>query len=259
MAVRRDERDGAGHERRKRWLGVHAGLFALVNGFFVGTWLMTREEAAGSPVEEAAGFWPAWLMLLWGVLLGAHALYVWARRPTDQKVALRTMGPRTGRVVSTILFTDIVGSTERVTQVGDRRWRELLERHDALGRRLVKQFGGKVVKLTGDGLLAVFEVPKDAILCAATLRESLGAIGLEIRAGLHAGEVEFRRNDVAGIGVHIASRVMAAAGPSEILVSRTVRDLVTGADIRFADRGTHQLKGIEGGWQLFALATTRPS
>ena len=254
MASRREELTAARHERRKRWLGVHAGLFAIVNGYFVGTWFMERQGPAGRLVEEAAGFWPAWLMLVWGALLGVHALYVWARRPIEQKVALRALGPKTGRVVSTVLFTDIVASTERVAQLGDRRWRDLLDGHDRLARGLVKQFGGKVVKLTGDGLLAVFEVPKDAIRCATTLRDELRDAGLEIRAGLHAGEVEFRHEDVAGIGVHIASRVMAEAGASEVLVSRTVRDLVSGSDIRFADRGTHHLKGIEGDWQLFTVA-----
>jgi class 3 adenylate cyclase len=249
------EGSGAGHERRKRWLGVHAGLFALVNGFFVGTWLMERESTAERLPEVAPDFWPGWLMLMWGTFLGVHALYVWARRPTDHKVALRTIGARKGRVVTTVLFTDIVGSTERASALGDRRWSDLLDRHDRLARGLVKRYGGKVVKQTGDGLLAIFDVPKDAIACAAALRAELRKADVEIRAGLHAGEVEFRRDDVAGIGIHIASRVMAAAGASEVLVSRTVRDLVSGADISFADRGTHKLKGVQGSWQLYALTS----
>jgi class 3 adenylate cyclase len=158
------------------------------------------------------------------------------------------------RVLATVLFTDIVASTERATELGDRRWRELLEVHDDLGRRLVEQWGGRVVKTTGDGLLATFEGPGRAIGCAAALREQLGDVDLRIRAGLHAGEVEVRGDDIGGIAVHIAARILAEAGPGEILVSRTVRDLVAGSDRGLADRGTRRLKGVDGDWQLFAVA-----
>jgi class 3 adenylate cyclase len=154
-----------------------------------------------------------------------------------------------------VLFTDIVASTERASELGDRRWRELLEVHDDLGRRLVEQWGGRVVKSTGDGLLATFDGPGRAIACAAALREQLGDIDLQIRAGLHAGEVEVRGDDVGGIAVHIAARILAEAAPGEILVSRTVRDLVAGSDRALADRGTRRLKGVEGDWQLFAVAS----
>jgi class 3 adenylate cyclase len=160
----------------------------------------------------------------------------------------------TTRVLATVLFTDIVGSTERAAELGDRRWRELLGVHDDLSRRLVEQWGGRVVKTTGDGILATFDGPGRAIACAVTLREQLGDIDLRLRAGLHAGEVELRGDDVGGIAVHIAARIMAAADPGEIVVSRTVRDLVTGSDRTLADRGTRRLKGVEGDWQLFAVA-----
>jgi class 3 adenylate cyclase len=160
----------------------------------------------------------------------------------------------TSRVLATVLFTDIVGSTERATELGDRRWRELLEVHDDLGRRLVEQWGGRVVKSTGDGLLATFDGPGRAIGCAVALRDELGDIDLRIRAGLHAGEVEVRGDDLGGIAVHIAARILDQAGPGEILVSRTVRDLVAGADRTLVDRGTRRLKGVEGDWQLFAVA-----
>jgi class 3 adenylate cyclase/pimeloyl-ACP methyl ester carboxylesterase len=160
----------------------------------------------------------------------------------------------TTRVLATVLFTDIVGSTERAAQLGDRRWRELLQVHDDLGRRLVERWGGRVVKTTGDGLLASFDGPGRAIACAVSLREQLGDIDLRLRAGLHAGEVELRGDDVAGIAVHIAARIMAEAGPGEILVSRTVHDLVAGADVALADRGSRRLKGVDGDWQLFAVA-----
>jgi class 3 adenylate cyclase len=161
--------------------------------------------------------------------------------------------PRPMRVLATVLFTDIVGSTERATLLGDRRWRGLLEVHDELARRVVEEFQGQLVKTTGDGILATFDGPGRGIRCAATLRDELRGIGLQIRAGLHSGEVELRDGDVGGVAVHLASRVMAAAGPGEILVSRTVRDLIVGSNITVEDRGPYALKGIEGTWQLFAV------
>jgi class 3 adenylate cyclase len=165
---------------------------------------------------------------------------------------VRQPGPST-RVLATVLFTDIVASTERAAELGDRRWRELLGVHDDLGRRLVEQWGGRVVKTTGDGLLATFDGPGRAIGCAVALRDQLADIDVQIRAGLHAGEVELRGDDVGGIAVHLAARIMAEADPGEVLVSRTVRDLVAGSDRTLADRGTRQLKGVEGAWQLFAV------
>jgi class 3 adenylate cyclase len=157
------------------------------------------------------------------------------------------------RVLATVLFTDIVGSTARAEQVGDRRWRALLDTHDELAWRLVERWGGRPVKSTGDGILATFEGPGRAIGCAAALREELGEIGIQIRAGLHIGEVELRGDDVGGFAVNLAARVMATAGPGEILVSRTVRDLVAGSEVVLQDRGSRRLKGVEGDWQLFAV------
>jgi class 3 adenylate cyclase len=158
------------------------------------------------------------------------------------------------RRLATVLFTDIVGSTERAGELGDRRWRELLNVHDELTGRLVEEFGGRLVKTTGDGILATFDGPGRAIHCAAALRDELAGIGVQLRAGLHTGEVELREDDVGGIAVHIAARVTAAAKPGEILVSRTVRDLVVGSDVTLEDRGMYLLKGIDGDWQLLAVA-----
>jgi class 3 adenylate cyclase len=156
------------------------------------------------------------------------------------------------RLLATVLFTDIVGSTERAQATGDRRWRELLDAHDEAARRLVAQEGGRRIKSTGDGVLAVFDGPGRAIRCAVALRKELEGLGIEIRAGIHTGELDVTDDDVGGIAVHIAARIMATAGPDEILVSRTVHDLVTGSGIALEDRGTHTLKGLSDPWQLFA-------
>jgi class 3 adenylate cyclase len=158
------------------------------------------------------------------------------------------------RVLATVVFTDIVGSTEQASRLGDRRWRELLNLHDELAGRLVEEFHGQLVKTIGDGILATFDGPGRAIRCAAALRDELTGLGLRMRAGLHTGEVELRDGDVGGIAVHIAARVMGAAEAGEILTSRTVRDLVVGSSTVLEDRSTQPLRGVEGTWQLFALA-----
>jgi class 3 adenylate cyclase len=165
---------------------------------------------------------------------------------------LRRPPPPT-RVLSTVLVTDIVASTEQAGRLGDRRWRELLDVHEELARRVVEEFQGQLVKTTGDGILATCDGPGRGIGCAAAVKDELGGIGLHVRAGLHTGEVELRDGDVGGIAVHIAARVMAAAGPGEILTSRTVRDLTVGSDIVLDDRGIQSLRGVEGTWQLFAV------
>lgn len=160
------------------------------------------------------------------------------------------------RVMATILFTDIVASTEKAQSMGDALWRRLLEVHDSISQRLVGEYAGKLVKNTGDRIMARFDSPGRAILSAAALRNELLQAELPIRAGIHTGEVELRGADVSGVGVHIAARVIAASAPEEILVSRTVKDSVVGSQIRFEDRGTHSLRGVEGDWQLFAVAST---
>lgn len=157
------------------------------------------------------------------------------------------------RVLATVLFTDIVESTQRASGMGDRAWRELLNIHDALVREQLERHRGREIKTTGDGFLATFDGPARAIRCALELSHALSASGISIRAGLHTGEVEVRGDDVGGIAVHTAARVQAAAEPGEVLVSRTVTDLVAGSGIRFLDRGTHALKGVPGEWQLFAV------
>jgi len=157
------------------------------------------------------------------------------------------------RVLATVLFTDIVASTSRASEVGDRRWRESLNGYDDLARRQLGRFRGREVKTTGDGTLAVFDGPARAVECARALNEAVRSLGLEIRAGLHTGEIETRGDDVAGVAVHIAARVSALARSGEVLVSRTVTDLVVGSGIEFEDRGEHELKGVPGSWKLFAV------
>jgi class 3 adenylate cyclase len=150
-------------------------------------------------------------------------------------------------------LTDIVGSTQQAERLGDTRWRELLDEHHAVIRKQLQLFKGREVKTTGDGFLATFDSPGRAVQAARAIRDGVRRLGLEVRVGLHTGECEVSGADVAGIAVHIASRIQTLAGPGEILVSGTVRDLVTGSGLRFADRGRHQLKGIEGDWPVFAV------
>jgi class 3 adenylate cyclase len=167
--------------------------------------------------------------------------------------------PAGDRVLSTILFTDIVDSTTRAVELGDERWRELLDALEALAERAVVDFGGVVADFAGDGLLASFDGPARAVRCAFALRQQHRSLGLEMRAGLHTGEVERRGDRVAGTGVHIASRIISLAGPGEVLVSRTVRDLVAGSGLHFIDRGTHALKGIPDNWQVLAATEAAPT
>jgi class 3 adenylate cyclase len=157
------------------------------------------------------------------------------------------------RMLATVLFTDICDSTSRAAEMGDRGWRFLLERHDALFRQALERHRGREVKRTGDGFLATFDGPARAIRCAASLTEAMGSLGLQVRAGLHTGELEVMDGDLGGLAVHIASRVMGAAGPNEVLVSGTVKDLVVGSGIEFEDRGERELRGVPGEWRLFAV------
>jgi pimeloyl-ACP methyl ester carboxylesterase len=157
------------------------------------------------------------------------------------------------RVLATVLFTDIVGSTQRAAELGDSRWRELLATHNRLVRRQLDRHRGREVKTVGDGFVATFDGPARAVRCAQTIAEEVRRLGIEIRAGLHTGECELVGDDVAGMAVHIGARVGAQAGPGEVLVSNTVKDLVVGSGLTFTERGEHELKGVPGEWRLYAL------
>ncbi len=187
-----------------------------------------------------------------------HWLWVGEMTPILEEIEEFLTGtrrePEPQRALASVLFTDIVSSTERAVDLGDRRWRELLQRHDAMVRDALARHRGREVKATGDGFLATFDGPARAIRCACAIREGAPALGVEVRAGLHTGECELIGADIGGLGVHIAARVAALARPSEVLVSRTVTDLVAGSGIAFEPRGEHQLKGVPGKWELFAVA-----
>jgi len=160
-----------------------------------------------------------------------------------------------GRGVLTLLFTDIVGATERAERLGDDDWCCLLERHHAVVRGELQRFHGREVDTAGDGFFAAFEGPASAVRCAAAIRAALGALGLEIRVGLHTGECELVGSKIAGVAVHVAARVAAVAKASEILVSSTVKDLVAGSGLTFVDGGWHALKGLSDQWRLFSLGS----
>jgi class 3 adenylate cyclase/pimeloyl-ACP methyl ester carboxylesterase len=161
------------------------------------------------------------------------------------------------RVLASVLFTDIVDSTQRAASLGDQRWRSLLDRHDAVTRDQLRRFHGREVNTTGDGFIASFDGPARAIRCARAISDAVTALGIDLHIGLHTGECEVRGDDLGGLAVHIAARLGKLASPGEVLVSSTVKDLVVGSGIKFADRGQHQLKGVPGLWRLFAV--TAPS
>jgi class 3 adenylate cyclase len=160
------------------------------------------------------------------------------------------------RVLATVLFTDIVDSTRRAAEMGDRDWHALLDAHDAIVRSQLARFRGREVNTSGDGFLAMFDGPQRAIRCAMAIRDAVQALGIQVRAGLHTGECEVRGDDIGGLAVHIGARVSALAGPNDVLVSSTLRDLVIGSGLDFEERGAHTLKGVPREWRLFAVAST---
>jgi class 3 adenylate cyclase len=191
-------------------------------------------------------------------LPGADALYwVGDTAPVLDEIEEFVTGVRGGfegeRVLTTIVFTDIVGSTQRAAALGDQRWHDLLDKHDSIVRHELERFRGREVNTAGDGFVATFTSPSVAIDCAEAITEAVRVLGIEVRAGIHAGEVEVRGNDVAGMAVHIGARVAAHAGPSEVLVSSTVREIVTGSRRTFSGGGEYELKGVPGVWALYSV------
>jgi class 3 adenylate cyclase len=182
----------------------------------------------------------------WPTLCGDIKEFVTGHRETTV--------PDFGRVLATVLFTDIVNSTRRAAEMGDQAWHRLLDEHDRTAQRIVAQHRGNLVRTTGDGVLATFDGPGRAIRCALAFEAATARMGLPVRAGLHTGEIELRDGDIGGISVHAAARVMAQAGADEVLVSRVVTDLVAGAGLKFSERGAHEFKGLPGRWDLFAVS-----
>jgi class 3 adenylate cyclase len=224
----------------------------------VPTLIVHRDNPAFSPVEHAhylAERIPGSRLV---ELPGQDSLYwVGDTGPMLDEIEEFITGVRGGsdaeRLLTTIMFTDIVGSTERAAALGDHRWRDLLDNHDRIVRHELQRFGGREVNTAGDGFVATFTSPSAAIACADAIVDAVRLLGIEVRVGIHAGEVEVRGADVAGMAVHICARVAALAGPSEVLVSSTLRDIVTGSRHRFGDRGETALKGVPGYWRLYAL------
>jgi class 3 adenylate cyclase len=186
-----------------------------------------------------------------------HFVEPW--RPSFQEIAEFLTGHQADmaddRVLATVLFTDIVDSTRRAAEMGDRDWRALLDAHDAVVRAQLTRFRGREVNTSGDSFLAMFDGPQRAIRCAMSIRDAVQSLGIEVRAGLHTGECEVRGDDIGGIAVHIGARVSTLAGPNDVLVSSTLRDLVIGSGLEFEGRGAHELKGVPGEWHLFAVAS----
>jgi class 3 adenylate cyclase len=186
-----------------------------------------------------------------------HSISVGDNQPILDEVEQFLTGtpphPHTDRFLATVLFTDIVASTAHAAEMGDRRWGDLLQDHHRLVRRQLERFEGREVKTLGDGFLATFAAPSRAIACACAIRDGVHQLGIDVRAGLHTGECEVVEGDVGGLAVHIGARVAALAGPHEVVVSSTVKDLVAGSDVGFTSRGTHELRGVPGEWRLFTV------
>jgi class 3 adenylate cyclase len=216
---------------------VNAGWFGYEQSRYV------AERIEGARYVELAGADSMFFVGDSGPLLDAIEEFVTGRLPRHE----------VDRVLATVLFTDVVGSTDQAVGMGDRRWSELLATHDGLTRAELERFRGREIRTTGDGFLAVFDGPGRAVRCACAIRDAVRAIGIAVRVGLHTGEIELHADGIGGIAVHIAQRVQALAEPNEVLVSRTVADLVAGSGIAFADRGTHALRGLPDQWQLFAV------
>ena len=239
-------------------LTISADLRPLLSTIQVPTLVMHRRDNALVPIEHArflADHIPGARMV---ELAGRdHIPFVGETEEllTEVEEFLTGMrgSPRSERVLATILFSDIVGSTARAAELGDQRWCELLEDHDLMVARQVRRFGGRLVKGTGDGVLTVFDAPSRAIDAGLALRDAARQLGLEVRVGIHTGELERRGDDVSGIAVHIAARVQASASPDEVCVSGTVADLVSGSGYVFRDHGRHELKGVPGTWPILGV------
>ena len=253
---------------RRHRVWVHLRNFAGINSVCIAIWAMTG----------GGYFWPEWV--IFGTALPMIGYIATNAETDDEKKARKEQEerdrerdrdreregelagpvelpvPGSGtRVLATILYTDLVDSTRHVAEMGDRQWRTELDQYEAVVKRSLERTGGQLVKALGDGALARFAAPAEAIRCAVAVRDAVHELGFEIRAGIHAGEIEIRGDDVTGIAVHLGQRVCSEATPGEVWVTRTVVDLVAGAGLHFEDRGEHQLRGVPGTWQLYSVTS----
>ncbi len=243
---------------RAHWSAVYeADVRRVLPNVHQPTLVVHRTGDLGVPVESGRYLGASIAQARYLELPGTEHVAI----PVDELVAWiaeqslkESDAPRSDRRLATVLFSDLVRSTESAVKVGDAAWRRTLDQHDRAAESAVTSHGGRLVKSTGDGILATFDGPSRAVRCGLHLHEVLAPFGLEVRVGMHTGEIETRGDDVAGIGVHIAARVSAIAGTGETLVSSTVKDLVAGSGLVFADRGRHALKGVPDEWQVFAAA-----
>ena len=250
-----------GRQLRRRRAAAHIRNFVGLNSICVGIWAVTGAQFSHG------GFWPEWVLLFSGLgLIGSIARNKESDEEKKQRHARErelkraeeagppAVGPTTAtRVLATVLYTDVVDSTRRLAEMGDSRWSEVLNEYEEVVKRSTERAGGRLVKVLGDGALVRFAAPADALRCAVAISEASDRLGFEVRAGVHAGEIEIRGDDVAGIAVHIAQRVCAEATPGEVWVTRTVVDLVAGSGVKFDDRGEHELRGVPSSWRLAAV------
>ena len=257
-----------GRQLRRRRAAAHMRNFVGINSICIGIWAVTGAQFSHG------GFWPEWVLLFSGLgLVGSIA----RNKESDEEKKARqkqereeraakthgSVGSGSGsgssstsrRVLATVLYTDVVDSTRRLAEMGDRRWAEVLTEYEEVVKRSIERAGGRLVKVLGDGALARFKAPADAIRCAIAIRNASEKLGFEVRAGLHAGEIELRGRDVAGIAVHIAQRVCDTAKPDQVWATRTVADLAAGSGLSFEDRGEHDLRGVPGSWQLYCVSS----
>jgi class 3 adenylate cyclase len=238
-------------------MNTYVDVRAVLPSIRVPTVVMHRADDRDANVEEGRYIASQILRARFVEFPGAdHAWWTQDRDAVLDEIEELVTGvrpaPEPNRVLATVLFTDLVGSTERVRELGDHRWAELLERHHAAVRRELERFRGREIDNAGDGFLATFDGPARGVRCAVAIRDAVGSLGLEVRAGVHTGECELLGDRVAGIAVHTGARVASLAAPGEVLVSPTVRDLVSGSGIAFDDRGIHELKGV-GERRIYAV------
>jgi class 3 adenylate cyclase len=270
-SVAGDERVGAWSLRAQRMASSPGGVMALLQqswetdarhllALIQAPTLVLHPAASFLPIETGQDFAARIPGARWVEITGGEMMpFFGGAESVLQEVQEFLTGEREAtepdRVLATILFTDIVGSTQRAVSLGDRRWHDLLDAHDVVVRGQLSRFRGREIKTTGDGFVASFDGPARAIRCAKAVVDAVCSLGIEIRAGLHTGECEVRGDDLGGVAVHIAARVGALANPSEVVVSGTVKDLVAGSGIAFVDRGEHELKGVPGTWRLYTVET----